>query len=158
MPRRPQETEIQIEDQTYKIKKFTPDKACKWAFRLLGNMDLAGASNDLSDEEAAKEMNKKIQSFTAMPEKEFKEFQKDCLASVWAVHPAQTIPVLNSDGSFAIVDIEATTIFELTLHSFMFSIMDFLDQSFLGRMMKGLTSMAVSPPSNREAVSTPPTA
>jgi hypothetical protein len=155
MARGPQETEVIIGEVTYKVKKFTPDTACKWAFRLLGKMDLTGSMQNLSDEEKLKELTKKVETFTSMPEKDFKEFQNDCLKHVWAVYPAQTLPILNNDGTFNVTDIDNPTLFELTINSFMFTVIDFLDQAFLGRLMTGLNKMGDSLPSQPDQPSTP---
>lgn len=126
MPRGPQTEDITIDTQLYRINKFTPDKACKWAFRLFGSMANMSTEDDFI---------KKVEEFTAMPEKDFKEFQKDCLQFVVAVYPAQNAPVINNDGTIALADIAATTIFQLTLHSFMFSISDFFDPALLESLM-----------------------
>lgn len=125
MPRGPQEEEITLDDQLYKIRKFNPSKACKWMFRLFGSMSTIQSEADFIQ---------KVETFTSMPEKDFIEFQKDCLECVTAIFPAAPYPLVNPDGTYIVPNIEAPTIFELTMRAFMFGIIDFFEPSKLGRL------------------------
>lgn len=111
---------ITIDGLNYQLSKFTPDIACYWAFKLFGSM-ATSSTGDLTEQ---------INEFTDMPKTRFKEFQIDCLSHVTTILPAGPVRIVDQTGNFA-VEIDGPTAFQLTLHSFMFSIIDFFGEDLL---------------------------
>lgn len=117
--------EITIYDRAFTIKKFTPETGCYWATKLLGRMTTL-KGNDFAE---------KIQDFTDMDKKQFREFQRDCLERVfYRLDGGESAPFMNSEGFLTIPDIMPDAVFELTIRSFMFSIVDFFSPDLLQRL------------------------
>lgn len=124
-----QEKELVLNGQTFKIRKFTPETGCYWAFRLLGTM--ATLQGD--------DFAEKIQSFMLMDKKEFKTFQRDCLSHVFvSMGEAGTHTLMNDEGFLILPDLPTPDVFQLTLHAFMFTVADFFDKALIQSIMQAV--------------------
>lgn len=126
MNRTSQEQIVTVKGNSYKIKKFTPEVGCYWATKLFGDMVGMVGKGDLRER-----LPQMIKQFTSMERKEFALYQRDCLSFVSANFNGTEAPLVNSEGYFTQPDIPGPVVLELTLRSFMFTIVDFLDQSLL---------------------------
>ena len=118
-----QEKLIPLRGKQYTIKKMTPDNACYWAAKVLGNVFMAiGGTSE--------EMMKQIQSFILSLDKtSFKELKIDALSVAYSPFQSGPYPVIDPNGNLTDTELDAVDIFQLTVHSFMWSLSDFLDQS-----------------------------
>lgn len=118
--------------ETYTIKKFDPETGCYWAFKFLGRMAGMGQGLDLIH---------KINEFVAMDRQEFREFQRDCLKHVFYSLPSGQTRLLDEDMNYTKIDMKPQVAFQLTIQTFLFTIIDFFDQGLLEEMagsMQGL--------------------
>lgn len=120
------EKEIPLGDRVFIVKKFTPQKACYWAFQLLGNIEFFGD----------KAFIEKIQKFIVMDEKKFEQFQRDCLSFVFVKMDSGNHCLVNSDGFLTVLDLLNVDLFQLTTHSFMYSMSDFFDQALIQGLIR----------------------
>lgn len=153
MSRTVQEKEIERQGRVYRIKKFTPEVGCYWATRLLGDMMgmLGGGQGSFQSR-----LPKMIQDFTRMERKEFALFQRDCLSFVFAKFENSFHPLVNAEGFFTVTDVPTPVLFELTLHSFMFTISDFLDPSLLGDLLGAVPDHILEQGKNASETSSSP--
>ncbi len=124
-----QEKEIEVNGATFKIKKFTPDIACYWATRLFG--ELMAKANGFSLDK----LPELIQGFTQMDRKDYALYQRDCLSFVAVKFESGWHSLLSAEGHITKPDMKNPDILALMLHSFMFSMSDFLDPSLLESLM-----------------------
>lgn len=130
-----QEKVVTIQGTDYLIKKFTPEVGCYWATRLTGDIvSLMGTSTG----SIQSRLPQMIKDFTRMERKDFVLFQRDCLSFVAVKFGNEFHALINSDGFFTQPDLSGPVAFQLTLHSFMFTIVDFLDQSLLDDLLGAL--------------------
>lgn len=130
MTRPSQEQQIVKGETTYIIRKWTPETACFWATRLLG--DIVGGyrpGKPLKDN-----LPVMLREFTHMDKALFQQFQADCLSFVFVRFPSGVAPLLGIEGGYSVPDIAPPLVFELTIRSFMFSIADFFDPSVLNSL------------------------
>jgi len=141
---------VDIAGHRFTIKKLDPEAGSYWAFRLLGEMMSSGAVSLDGGLDMPRIMDK-IQAFTQMERKAFKEFRQDCLSVVLVELPSGATPLMNPTGHI-VVDVGVEIQFMLTLRSFMFTIMDFFSLADL--MVPPQTQQTSTPSAN--ASSTPP--
>lgn len=127
-----------IEDQTFHVRKFTPEVGCYWAARLFG--DLMGSASGKGF--SMQNLPKIIQDFTRMPRQDFALFQRDCLSFVRVKFDSGMHDLVDPDGFLTLVDISSPAVFQLTIHSFMFSMTDFLDPSLLDGLLGAVPAAA----------------
>ncbi len=129
MTRLLQEEDFVLNDKSYKIRKFTPQTACYWAFKLFGSMMSA-------KEFSMNALLAEAQNFAmSMDQKNFALFQKDCLSSVLAISPHNNFAVIDGNGNLTVPDMTAPEAMQLTIKSFIYSISDFFDLSLLGAIL-----------------------
>lgn len=143
--------ELEFDGFNFKIQKFTPEIACRWAFRFLGTT--ATIDGDGFSDKVAKF----IDLITEDP-KQFASFQKDCLSRVLVKMEAGSFPLMNDEGFLIIPEgkLKNTSIFQLTLNAFMFTISDFFAPALiqgmwaavLGSLPKRPTETSSSSPSD----------
>lgn len=135
--------ELTLSGRDFKIKKFTPETACFWAFKLLG--DLAFSSGE--------ELVSQLKSFMRqMQRAEFRTLQADCLSHVLITMDSGTHPLLGEMG-LAVNDLPNDAIFELTIAALSFSMRDFFAQDRIQAIMGHVVGMFLPPtgPANSSA-------
>lgn len=124
-----QEKTVTLENKEFLVRKFSPETGCYWATRLFG--DLLGALGSGSGT-MQQRLPKLIQDFTRMDKAEFVNFQRDCLSFVFVKLDSGLHSLVDSNtGYLTVPGLGSPTLMALTLHSFMFTMIDFLDQSLL---------------------------
>lgn len=125
------------EGKTFRIRKFTPEIASYWAFRLFGDLaafgissinlkDLFNGNVDKAIEQVTSKLPTLIREFTRMKREDFQDFQRDCLAFVDVKFDLEGFaPLVNSEGFFTAQGIPNPVLFELTTESFLYTIQDF---------------------------------
>lgn len=135
MTRPNQEMELPLGGRTYKIRKFTPETACFWAFRVFGN--LTGLMTDKRADDVAREFI----NYTTKDTPEFKRFMADCLRHVLVPMESGTWPLVNEQGAIILPDINWADVMELIFYSFSFTLQDFFDQARIPRLRDTVASM-----------------
>jgi hypothetical protein len=127
-----QEAELVLNGQTFKIKKFTPETACFWAFRLLG--DLAFTDDD--------QVAEQIKTFIrGLDKKQSRELQQDCLGQVIVRMESGAHPLINEMGAISVDTLSNDQVFELVLGSFAYSMRDFFAQARMGSIMETVAGL-----------------
>lgn len=119
--------EVVLGDHTFKIKEFTPNVACFWAFRLFGTV--TGAMLGESDA---------IGKFINMQRSDFNALMLDALSVVMVEMPSGVQPFYREDGGYSISDVQNTLVFELVVEAFTNSIAPFLSKDLIARLQKSL--------------------
>lgn len=127
-----QELELTLGERSFKIKKFNPQTACYWAFRLLG--DLAFTSGEEFIEQLRKFMR-------TMDKKEFTELRKDCLVAVIADLESGPHSLIDTMGNFVIPNLSNDDSFQLMMAAFTFSMRDFFGEARMQPIIDDLLGM-----------------
>lgn len=123
-----------IGDRTFRIRKFTPQVGCQWAFKLIGTVSSVAVTVMGKGEVNDGDVVKKLTNFTNMDPEDFKLLYQNCLEVVFEVIPGGTLQVVNSEGFPSVKDFESPLAFELMTASFLFSMIDFFDKALLARL------------------------
>lgn len=119
--------EVTLGGQEYRVKEFTPEVACFWAFRLFGSV----ASALTGDAES-------INQFINMNRRDFNGLMLDCLSVVSVKMESGTHPFFKEDGGYAIPDVPPTTVFQLVVEAFSYSIAPFLQKEIVNSLKASL--------------------
>jgi hypothetical protein len=149
MTRREQKQEIELAGKLFQIEKFSPETACYWATRLMGDFFAATQAGG----DFLKKIPEIIQNFTRLDKDMHKAWQLDCLSAVKVKYDSGFHPFIGLDGNYA--DVPAPVVLNLTIRSFMFSISDFFDPAQISGLMGAVTQQdqpGTSPPTSTETV------
>jgi len=74
---------------------------------------------------------------------DFMELQRDCLSVCEELLPAGPTPVLNSNGTFGVIDLDndAKTVFMLMVQTLMWNIADFFDENLLASLSEAISTI-----------------
>ena len=122
--------EITVQDGdtalTIRIKQFTPEVGCYWAFRLLGSFGMT--SFGLAD------LRKVIHDFINMNRKDFFELMKDCLHGATVQMGEEFHPFYSDERGYAIANIEPTAVFEIVVEAMVYSLTPFFVKKLAGKL------------------------
>lgn len=113
------EERFKLKDREFIIRKFDPSFGSYVSLRFLN----AGDSPEDGDR-IQKFLNKLIDHGY----EEFSKFQKSVLSYCDEVLPAGRIPVINSEGNFAIIGLSGADALTLTIKTIVFSMQDFFGE------------------------------
>lgn len=113
-------------DRTWHIGKFNAWVGSYIAYKLMAEALPMGIGKQagVPTPKGSKQMNRA----------DFTELQKDCLGVCSEQLPGGLVPVLNSEGNFAVVGLEhdTKTVLALTIQALVFNVADFFDASLWG--------------------------
>jgi hypothetical protein len=152
-----EEKEVIIDDVTYRIKKFDPKTAYKWALRMLGML------SDVKDLLSIEDLASKIVGYiSSMSDQDYDRLYYDCLSHAFGTSPTGSYRVIDAQGNIVANEIKdkAPQVFQLIVQVFIYTMTDFFTlalskmNEFVGAASGNQPQEAA--PSTSNGFSTPP--
>jgi hypothetical protein len=136
--------DVDIKDRKFRVTKFDARTGSKVAFKLVnvvGNVvgDVLGSTKP---EEISLDFAKIGGALASISDTDFDYIQDACLKVTSEHLGAGLTPILNDNGSFAVLglDHDTATVLALTVHALVFNVMDFFAESPLASIVTGALS------------------
>lgn len=124
MENRVTEKHIKVNGREFILRKFTPFFGVYLATQTFSN--IVGSKNKLMA---------LVQSIMSKPKEEFIKLQQDVLSYCFEILPAGPTAVVDTNGNFAVMNIDGPLALNLFTQTLLFSMMDF----FTDEVMESLT-------------------
>lgn len=127
MENREVEKHIKANGREFILKKFTPFFGVYLAAQTFGG--IIGSKNKVAA---------MVNSILSKPKEEFIKLQKDVLSYCYEVLPAGPTAVIDVNGNFAVMDMDAPLSLNLFIQTFVFSMKDFFTEEVMESISQGM--------------------
>lgn len=127
MENRVVEKSIKVKGREFLLKKFTPFFGVYLATQTFGS--IIGQKNKLES---------LVKSLLNRPQEEFIKLQQDVLKYCFEMLPAGPTAVVDVNGNFAVMNMDAPLALTLFIQTLMFSMTDFFQEGAMEDLMSGI--------------------
>lgn len=127
MENRIAEKHIKVNGREFILRKFTPFFGVYLATQAFNN--IAGSKNKLTA---------LIKSVMDKPKEEFVKLQQEVLSYCFEILPAGPTAVVDSNGNFAVMNMDGPLALNLFTQTFLFSMIDFFTEEVMESLTQGM--------------------